>query len=71
MQIYGTLTSERAMKSQGGNDRLSVEITVGENEKRQTILTAIVERTETGNGLADKYVLWLADIPVGSVIIDK
>ena len=73
MKIYGTMQSERATKSQGGNDKMSILLTVGNRNNPETLLKATVERTETetGTGLADKYVLWIGDIPMDSVIIDK
>ena len=69
MKLYATTTSERATKGQGGNKRLAVEITVGEEDEKQTILYASVEceESETEN----VYRLWNGDIQADKIIIPK
>jgi len=69
MKLYATTTSERASKGQGGNKRIAVEITVGEEYEKQTILYASVEREETET--EDIYRLWNGDIQADKIIIPK
>lgn len=69
MKLYATTTSERASKGQGGNKRVFVEITVGEEDEKQTILYCSVEREETET--EDIYRLWNGDIQADKIIIPK
>ena len=69
MKLYATTTSERASKGQGGNKRIAVEITVGEEDEKQTILYVSVEREETET--EDIYRLWNGDIQADKIIIPK
>lgn len=69
MKLYATVTSERASKGQGGNKYLNFEITVGEEDEKQTILYGMVERTE--NEKEDIYVLWNGDLQADKIIIPK
>jgi hypothetical protein len=69
MKLYAKTTSERASKGQGGNKFLSVVITVGEENEKQDILVAQVEREETET--ENLYRLWNGDIQVDKIVIPK
>lgn len=63
MKIYSTITSERATKSQGGNDHLLSTITVEINGQRQEIATmSVVLQKTTGN------YIFRAKLPTGKTI---
>ena len=69
MRLYGTVSSERASKKQGGNDRLSFEFTVGEEDEAITILYGVIEREETPD--ANIYRLWNGEIMADRIVIPK
>lgn len=46
MKLYATITSERATKGQGGNNKLVINITVGNKSRRE--IANIVLRTSGG-----------------------
>jgi hypothetical protein len=69
MKIYSTIRSDKASKSQGGNKRLSIVVTVGEPPEDQEILLAQVECEETET--ANIYRLWNGDIQADRIIIPK
>jgi hypothetical protein len=67
MRLYGTITSERATKGQGGNDYLDIDITVGSRDKQFNLakLTVRVGDREGVEvyGLYDEGDNLLASIP--------
>lgn len=69
MKLYGTITSDRASKGQGGNEFLSFEFTVGEEDEKQTILYGMIERQKTAD--ADVYLLWNGDIQADKITIPR
>jgi hypothetical protein len=49
MKLYGTITSERATKGQGGNKYINFQITAGENKTIMLCGSITCEETETEN----------------------
>jgi hypothetical protein len=58
MKLYGTITSERATKGQGGNKYLNIDILVGDKNNPILLAQFTAEHKSDVDGMGSGYVLY-------------
>lgn len=71
MKLYATLTSERASKSQGGNEYIDIDILVGHKDNNRTLAKLTVRPDSEGYGLYDHTDTKIAEVTDAEFKIPK